>query len=386
MKERVLKIILLFVVVVFTSCQSEITNESADPNDDSKKNGDFIWWVNEDGVGEWIEKDESGNWEPKDGVLTDFWGNGNVKMICPFIDGEPFGDIEFWTPEAILIARMEVDNPDYISKFDIFYENGDCFFSTDLENKDSIRLSYFNDEGSLVSQFIISTINNKEQTEGFVMFESSSAKVQKINDTIRVSDLRGELLSFYDVDNLISLFIHPSFYSEFLQKFDNFKDDLAFFNFRIGCLEGDCENGVGSFVLPSQNVYNGVFENGNFNGLGTVFNYKGDTLQYGYYVGGFLNGNGVLFLGNGNKKFMGEFKNGLLNGNGVYEELGNFKYVGRFIDCKYDGEGMVYSINGDSIRINHVNYLRNGPAVYYSNGDSIKQFYENDELIWEEEF
>jgi hypothetical protein len=67
---------------------------------------------------------------------------------------------------------------------------------------------------------------------------------------------------------------------------------------KTGCIEGDCDRGVGVYIFKDGTYYEGTFANGLPHGFGTAVYQNGEK-----YVGDFLNGNmhgnGTLFLSSG---------------------------------------------------------------------------------------
>lgn len=119
-----------------------------------------------------------------------------------------------------------------------------------------------------------------------------------------------------------------------------------------GKCEGDCENGKGKFLFEeSQNLYEGSFENGKFNGYGILKIYKGKIKNknvYDIYEGMFINnemdGEGIYSYANGDT-IAGIFSRNKLNGigsarNGFIEKDVGYYYVGNFKDNRFHGYGI----------------------------------------------
>ncbi|MCB0626222.1 MAG: caspase family protein [Saprospiraceae bacterium] len=132
-----------------------------------------------------------------------------------------------------------------------------------------------------------------------------------------------------------------------------------------GCVEGDCENGQGTFAYADGSKYEGTFHQGKPNGQGTFVHIDGEK-----YVGGFRNGfrhgKGQLIQPDG-KKIAGAWQNGeyvgesqvaanqfgcvqgdCIHGRGTYifREDGA-KYVGSFRDQVPHGQGVIQYTNGE---------------------------------------
>lgn len=83
---------------------------------------------------------------------------------------------------------------------------------------------------------------------------------------------------------------------------------------QAGCLNGNCENGMGTFLLAEDSgffYYSGEFKNGVPDGAGTAKKAEGNTMLE--YTGGFkcgkFDGKGVLTDSFG-RRLEGRFKNG----------------------------------------------------------------------------
>ena len=100
-----------------------------------------------------------------------------------------------------------------------------------------------------------------------------------------------------------------------------------------GCIEGDCKNGIGSYVWDSGNKYEGIFKNGRRTGQGTYIFANGDK-----YVGEFLDGK---FHGKGRYTYTdgdvydGQWLMGRMNGQGVLKRADGTKQAGEFKDGAY---------------------------------------------------
>lgn len=99
----------------------------------------------------------------------------------------------------------------------------------------------------------------------------------------------------------------------------------------IGC-EGDCENGLGTYVWEDGNWYEGYWKEGKQEGKGNLYLISGD-------------------------KYFGDWKNGLMHGNGSYQwKAGNF-YIGEYKDGKMNGVGKKY--NSESVLVQKGTWIDN---------------------------
>ena len=98
-----------------------------------------------------------------------------------------------------------------------------------------------------------------------------------------------------------------------------------------GCIQGDCENGYGTYIFPSGQKYVGEWKNYLRNGHGT------NTWSDG-------------------EKYVGEFKDGLNHGHGTYTWSDGRKHVGEYVHGLKNGYGIGYSPDGEILFQGQWNY------------------------------
>lgn len=86
---------------------------------------------------------------------------------------------------------------------------------------------------------------------------------------------------------------------------------------RTGCVTGDCANGSGIYVHPTQGSYRGQWRNGKRDGHGTHYYANGQKMYVGEYVLGKRYGSGTYYFPNG-ERYEGRFVDDKPTSNGNY--------------------------------------------------------------------
>src|ERR1017187_5639171 len=148
------------------------------------------------------------------------------------------------------------------------------------------------------------------------------------------------------------------------------------------CISGNCQNGVGTYVLANGDKYDGTFSNGYRNGRGiywwaTGIKYEGD---WAYNQ---MEGFGKITFADGTK-FLGIIRQGHAGDTGIYYKadgtVDNLRGFGRYntIGCYngncQDGFGMYIFDNGKYIG-DFKDGKRNGNGKYFWNSG---EFYNGD--------
>lgn len=153
------------------------------------------------------------------------------------------------------------------------------------------------------------------------------------------------------------------------------------------CVKGDCENGIGTYLMPSGDKYVGEFRNGKFNGDGEYFfageDFKKGNKFIGEFRNGLFNGHGIFhFIAEGKQKgdlYEGEFRDGKFNGPGKYVFANGDVFIGEFSDSQFEGQGSLVYKNSDRYVGEFKKGLRSGHAtIYYADGNKFIGEFEND--------
>lgn len=86
---------------------------------------------------------------------------------------------------------------------------------------------------------------------------------------------------------------------------------------QTGCVAGDCANGNGYYIHPTQGSYKGTWKDGKRNGFGTHYYANGQIMYVGEYVRGRRYGSGTYYFPNG-ERYEGQFINDKTTKNGEY--------------------------------------------------------------------
>lgn len=129
-------------------------------------------------------------------------------------------------------------------------------------------------------------------------------------------------------------------------------------------------------------VYEGEFQNGEFNGKGTYTSANGEK-YIGEYKDGKYDGRGSYQFADGDK-YTGEYREGKFNGQGTYTFANASKYAGEFKDGSFHGYGTYYHNNpGENKGDRYVGEFRSGKyqgqgTYTFVNGNKfVGEFHEN---------
>ena len=148
-----------------------------------------------------------------------------------------------------------------------------------------------------------------------------------------------------------------------------------------GCLDGNCQNGEGTYRYPDGSQYTGQFRSAQMHGQGTYI-YAGRSEKYsGEWRNGAINGQGSYYYRSGNR-YEGQWRNGRKDGQGAYyyADSGD-KYVGDFANDRPNGQGVYYYSNGNRYEGAWHNGRKNGQGTLYESGRTIVGEWENDQMV-----
>lgn len=111
------------------------------------------------------------------------------------------------------------------------------------------------------------------------------------------------------------------------------------------CIEGDCENGKGTFLRSDGAVYTGYWKNSRREGFGEEESKESHYI--GYYKDNQYDGEGKRKWKTTNMIFEGTFRKGDLHGKGKKTFSDGTIRIGQFIDGKSNGYAETRQKNGD---------------------------------------
>ena len=172
----------------------------------------------------------------------------------------------------------------------------------------------------------------------------------------------------------------------------------------LGCISGDCENGIGTLVQETDtglSRYQGAFVNGKYHGYGKL-QLTGERLTYkGNFLNGKRQGRGSQW-DRDNNVYIGMWRNDKRNGEGVqaykvegwaedkYTETGLIKiareyYQGGFLNDNFDGQGGYHWPDGVSYVGGWASNKKHGRGYFlYPTGVRSDRLYNFDEKVFDE--
>lgn len=297
-------------------------------NDASKRNADWVWWVDEHtGKGEWIKSGD--HTTVKDGKYTMFYYNGNVYSNGRLKNGVAI---------------------DTIYGYDL-NGNLDCY---DVVVSNEQRDFYAINNGPFLKLFP----DGKKAFEGFVINHKTG--------------------NYWKIFNKNGILIHETNFIDsprFTAKYyDNGKLKLKYIgdvHYIDSFHNWDLNNGVKREYYSNGNLkIEEYHKNGLANGLQTEYFQNGQVEAKAQYKDGEIFGSGFIFYENGKLKKDHKFEKGKENGTCIdYYENGKISAIGNYKDGIIDGKVLTWYENGN---------MKND--MNFSNGKEsgiCKAFFEN---------
>ncbi|HNR07617.1 MAG TPA: caspase family protein [Saprospiraceae bacterium] len=135
------------------------------------------------------------------------------------------------------------------------------------------------------------------------------------------------------------------------------------------CLQGNCNNGSGTYVYPSGARYSGEFVNTKIHGKGTLWMSNGN-IYTGEWVQNYREGRGKMVFKNGDT-YTGEFLRSKLHGTGTMQYSLGGQYSGEWKSDLPDGKGKYTYANGETYEGLLTEGRRNGYGRYHYSDGSV---------------
>ncbi len=368
---------LLFLLASSCGINSEDSKE-ANPNDDSKKNGAYYWWVDKNGKGEWIEKDEDGNWMPSDGTLTDYWENGNLKRTTEFKDGKTHGMLKSYDKGGDLLLDAYFTKARVDSIFNMYYRNGQKQIEMTLDKEGMSTITTFNMNGKK-EWYATVLLSEHLMIKESLFHPNGQIKLLYQNDSIKCWNNKGVLLNEDDsVKGLSSLF-KLDMVKEMIRELAN-GEDIIRPKINYGCVSGDCINGKGRYTYAVGMSYVGFFREGAEHGEGSYLDHNENLYCSGNYKQGLMIGDG--YFEDEGVIYEGGLLYGIPHGYGEMEYKDGSAYKGNFVKGEvYDAHGEYTYTDGSIFYGNIVKDFFHGPGkIVFPEGDSVVGIFRNDDL------
>lgn len=379
-------LLILITISTLASCGSPEEDSNDDPNDQSKKNGEYIWWTNLEGKGEWIKKGEDGTWEPTDGELIDYHENGKTMLIANFLGGKRNGmSINFDEDEdTIMKIYFHMGKADTL--FEYFHKNGNVFIEaikTDQSAKFN-KLRVNNPDGSINSIAHINMSESKEASLDSLLFYHSNGQIKYIvnEDSLFIYNSSGQLLESNDAAQTVYILQHiPDHVRNVLLDLHNPNRYFPIF----GCISGDCDNGYGEYISPECVIYKGQFKNGFYEGEGKLYTLEEELIYDSEFHLGLPHGFGKYE--DENISYEGSFYYGLFQGEGMLTyKYDKIAFSGTFDRDLLQGKVYMHQDGFDSIVANYVDDREHGTTMlYYETGEIVEQKYQFGNLLSEKQ-
>lgn len=324
---------------------SSVDPDKSSINDSSKRNSKYYFWKDANGETRWIEIDYDGDFEHQDGLMTEFHDNGKAKLSVEYKNGEQDGEILAWNTKGKLILKGELTDNRPCSNFSLFYQDGKPFVRLIIENCRAKTMKFVNKKGIMIAQLNFDQVLEGSYLSGDLLIANEKGMPRIIyKDGHRTNvGSNGKIIDNKKLDAIGYLYgdLSQTLFKCYLKKIRT-SDQIVV---KMGCLEGNCEDGFGVYGDVFGARFKGNFKNGVITGQGEVLDVFGKLV------------------------YSGQFKNGYLNGEGKYFGS-NVTYEGQFENDLFSGKGKITFKNGDSYEGEFLNDLQNGNGIYtYASGE-----------------
>lgn len=336
-------IILLFTILVGCSGAQEEANNSS-LKDTAFRNGKFLWWESSSGEGSWIEIDDEGDWNPSNGVATEFYDNGKVKLTETYLNNEETGIYKAWNQngELVISGKLTNNRPDSI--YQIFHRNGQVRAKYFLEKCLPFKIEIYSLKGVKTALFNLERSDNGNFLKGnqYIYYANGNLKIKYENNVRTTYSKENVIINQTDINDISLHYAQVTlgFLTYYLKK-NNFAIPMRE---DFGCISGDCQNGLGTYSDEIGAVYSGDFKDGFLNGNGSICLVNGDTLYSCNFLHGMFDGKGIFY--GQYEKYSGQFKLDLYNGFGEIEYSDGSMYIGQFVNDLFNGKGTYIDVDG----------------------------------------
>jgi antitoxin component YwqK of YwqJK toxin-antitoxin module len=306
-------ILLLFVTLILTGCKDDF-------DDASKRNENFVWWVDaKTGKASWVPTEGPGS-PVQNGRMTRFYSNGKVFSKCKLVNGH-------WVDTALYYG---MDSKPFASEF---VKDGDTimYFLHDGPQKTYAQTGYLTGEG---------TIDGHTYGHWRKYYES------------------GNLLSIYNLKNDTGWI--KNYYENGNREDSNYKYTAGrkSYNIRHWFYDGKLQKGVYLKDNKRTGYWEKYYENRQLEARGTLINGVSDGEIKGWFQNGklqiiqhvkktMLDGQQMDYYENGSQKTIQHYKMGVRDGRQIaYYENGKLQLDANVKDGNLDGERKIYSKDG----------------------------------------
>ncbi len=139
-----------------------------------------------------------------------------------------------------------------------------------------------------------------------------------------------------------------------------------------GCIQGDCSNGIGTYIWENGDKYEGGWTNNLCNGDGTYYYYSDGSKYSGQWVYHNRVGQGTLWFGNGDV-YTGQFKRNVPSGKGRYIYADGTVEEGEFLQYMFVGAIKLPGLKeSDKVEVSKVTEVKAATFEVVVTGSELK--------------